>query len=72
MVGTLYTSPSPDSPPFLNIGDQIKKGEVLCILEAMEIMNELIAEYDCKILDILVKNGEKVEYGKTLFVVEKV
>ncbi len=72
MVGTLYTSPSPDSPPFLNIGDQIKKGEVLCILEAMEIMNELPAEYDCKILDILVENGEKVEYGKALFMVEKV
>jgi len=72
MVGTLYSSPSPDSPPFVKIGDTVRRGDVLCILEAMKIMNELEAEYDCKILDILVENGEAVEYDKPLFVVEKV
>jgi len=71
MVGTLYSSPSPDSPPFVKIGDKVRRGDVLCILEAMKIMNELEAEYDCKILDILVENGEPVEYGKPLFVVER-
>ena len=72
MVGTLYSSPSPDSPPFIKVGDRVKRGDVLCILEAMKIMNELEAEYDCKILDILVENGETVEYDKPLFIVEKV
>jgi acetyl-CoA carboxylase biotin carboxyl carrier protein len=72
MVGTLYSSPSPDSPPFVKVGDKVKRGDVLCILEAMKIMNELEAEYDCKILDILVGNGEAVEYGKPLFVVERI
>ena len=72
MVGTFYASPSPDSPPFVQVGDKVKKGDVLCILEAMKIMNELEAEYDCKILDILVKDGDPVEYDKPLFIVEKV
>jgi acetyl-CoA carboxylase biotin carboxyl carrier protein len=72
MVGTLYSSPSPDSPPFVKVGDKVKRGDVLCILEAMKIMNELEAEYDCKILDILAGNGEAVEYGKPLFVVERI
>jgi acetyl-CoA carboxylase biotin carboxyl carrier protein len=72
MVGTLYSSPSPDSPPFVRVGDSVKKGDVLCILEAMKIMNELEAEYDCKILEILAENGEPVEYGKPLFVVERI
>jgi len=72
MVGTLYASPSPDSPPFVKVGDRVKRGDVLCILEAMKIMNELEAEYDCKILDILVENGEPVEYDKPLFVVERI
>jgi len=72
MVGTLYASPSPDSPPFVKVGDRVKRGDVLCILEAMKIMNELEAEYDCKILDILVGNGEAVEYDKPLFVVERI
>ena len=71
MVGTLYSSPSPDSPPFVKAGDSVKSGDVLCILEAMEKMNELKAEFDCRILDILVPDGEAVEYGKPLFVVEK-
>ena len=72
MVGTFYASPSPDSPHFVQTGDKVKKGDVLCILEAMKIMNELEAEYDCKILDILVNDGDPVEYDKPLFIVEKV
>ena len=71
MVGTYYASPSPDSPPFIKVGDKVKKGQPLCILEAMKIMNELDAEFDCKIVDILVADGEAVEYDKPLFVVEK-
>jgi len=72
MVGTFYRAPSPDSPPFLNVGDTIKKGQTLCILEAMKIMNELEAEFDCKIIDILVEDGQPVEYDMPLFLVKKV
>ena len=72
MVGTFYRAPSPDSPPFVNVGDSVKKGQTLCILEAMKIMNELEAEFDCKILDILVEDGQPVEYDMPLFLVEKV
>ncbi|WP_353661706.1 acetyl-CoA carboxylase biotin carboxyl carrier protein [Hydrogenimonas sp. SS33] len=71
MVGTFYRSPSPDSPPFVKVGDTVKKGQTLCILEAMKIMNELEAEFDCKILDILVEDGQPVEYDMPLFLVEK-
>ena len=71
MVGTFYAAPSPDSPPFVNVGDSVRKGQTLCILEAMKIMNELEAEYDCKILEVLVKDGEPVEYDTPLFRVEK-
>ncbi len=71
MVGTFYAAPSPDSPAFVKVGDSVKKGQVLCILEAMKIMNELEAEYDCKILEILVQDGEPIEYDMPLFRVEK-
>jgi acetyl-CoA carboxylase biotin carboxyl carrier protein len=71
MVGTFYASPSPDAPPFVQVGDTVRKGQTLCILEAMKIMNEMDAEYDCKILEVLVQDGEAVEYDKPLFVVEK-
>ena len=72
MVGTYYASPSPDSPAFVKKGDTVKKGQVLAILEAMKIMNELEAEFDCKILDVLVSDGQPVEYDMPLFVVEKI
>jgi len=72
MVGTFYRAPSPDSPSFVNVGDTVRKGQTLCILEAMKIMNELEAEFDCKILDILVEDGQPVEYDMPLFLVEKV
>ena len=71
MVGTFYAAPSPDSPPFVQAGDTVRKGQTLCILEAMKIMNEVEAEYDCKILEVLVQDGEPVEYDKPLFRVEK-
>ncbi|QKF74363.1 acetyl-CoA carboxylase, biotin carboxyl carrier protein [Aliarcobacter faecis] len=72
MVGTYYSSPSPDSPAFCGIGDTVRKGQTLCILEAMKIMNEVEAEFDCKIVEILVQNGEPVEYDMPIFVVEKI
>ncbi len=71
MVGTFYSAPSPDSAPFVKAGDTVKKGQVIAILEAMKIMNELEAEYDCKILSVLVSDGQAVEYDMPLFIVEK-
>jgi len=71
MVGTFYGSPSPDSPAFVKAGDTVKKGQTLCILEAMKIMNELEAEYDCKILEVLVQDGQPIEYDTPLFKIEK-
>lgn len=72
MVGTYYSSPSPESPAFVKVGSTIKKGQTLCILEAMKIMNEVEAEFDCKILEILVKDGSPVEYDMPIFIVEKI
>jgi len=72
MVGTYYASPSPDSPAFVKKGDTVKKGQPLAILEAMKIMNELEAEFDCKIIDILVTDGQAVEFDMPLFAVEKI
>ena len=71
MVGTFYSSPSPESPSFVEVGSTVKKGQTLCILEAMKIMNEVEAEFDCKILEILVKDGSPVEYDMPMFCVEK-
>lgn len=71
MVGTYYSSPSPESPSFVEVGATVKKGQTLCILEAMKIMNEVEAEFDCKIIEILVKDGSPVEYDMPIFVVEK-
>jgi acetyl-CoA carboxylase biotin carboxyl carrier protein len=66
-VGTFYRSPSPETPPFVEVDQKIKKGQVLCIVEAMKLMNEIEAETDCTILEILVKNSEPVEFGQPLF-----
>ena len=71
MVGTFYQAPSPDSPPYVKVGDKIKKGQTLCIIEAMKIMNELEAEYDCEILEVLVEDGQPVEFDTPLFRVKK-
>lgn len=67
MVGTFYLKPSPNSEPYVEIGKKVKKGETLCIIEAMKLMNEIESEYEGEILEILVKDGEIVEYGKPLF-----
>ncbi len=71
MVATFYRAPSPTSPPYVEEGDEVKKGDVLCILEAMKIMNELEAEFPCRIEKILVENGQKVEYDQPLFLVKR-
>ncbi len=71
MVGTFYQAPSPGAAPFVNIGDIVKKGSTVAIIEAMKIMNEIESEFDCKILEILVSDGEPVEFDQPLFRVEK-
>ena len=70
MVGTFYRSPSPEAPPYVNIGDKIEVGHVLCIIEAMKLMNEIKSEIKGRIIDIHVENAEPVEFGQVLFVVE--
>lgn len=67
MVGTFYGSPSPDSDSFVKVGDSVKKGEVLCIIEAMKLMNEIESEVSGNIVEVLVKDGDMVEYGTPLF-----
>ena len=67
IVGTFYQSSSPDAPPFVSINDTIKKGDVLCIIEAMKLMNEIEAEVSGTIVEILVENGQAVEYDQPLF-----
>lgn len=71
IVGTIYRTPAPDAPPFVEEGKVVKKGETLCIIEAMKVMNELVAEFDCEILRILVDNQHFVEYGTPLFEVRR-
>lgn len=71
MVGTFYRAPSPDSPPFVQVGDTVSKGQTIGIIEAMKIFNEIEAEFDCKILEILVEDGQPVEYDMPLFLVER-
>ncbi|WP_297210515.1 MULTISPECIES: acetyl-CoA carboxylase biotin carboxyl carrier protein [Thermodesulfovibrio] len=70
LVGTFYRSPSPDSPPFVEVGTRVEKGQVLCIIEAMKIMNEIESEVSGVIKKILVENGQPVEYGEPLFLIE--
>ncbi|MBI5699770.1 acetyl-CoA carboxylase biotin carboxyl carrier protein [Candidatus Saganbacteria bacterium] len=71
MVGTFYRSPSPDSPPFVQEGDTIKTGQVVCIVEAMKLFNEIESEIGGKIVKILAENGKPVEYGQKLMLVKK-
>ena len=70
MVGTFYRAPTPDDPPFVEIGDRISNGQTVCILEAMKLMNELEAEVSGQIVEILVQNGEPVEFGQVLMRVD--
>ena len=72
MVGSFYRAPAPDAAPFVKEGDKVKKGQTICIIEAMKIMNEIEAEFDCEIVEILVENGEPVEFDTPLFRVKRV
>lgn len=69
IVGTFYSSPSPDKPPFVKIGDTVKKGDVIMIIESMKLMNEVQSDFDGKILDILVENGQAVEYDQPIMII---
>ena len=71
MVGTFYKAPSPDAPPFVKVGDNIEVGQVVCIIEAMKLMNEIKSEIKGKIASVLVENADPVEFGQTLFLVEQ-
>lgn len=71
IVGTYYRAPSPDAAPFVEVGQIVEKGQVLCIVEAMKLMNEIEAEYRCKVVKICKENAEPVEFGAALFIVEK-
>ena len=70
MVGVFYTAPGPDQPPFVSVGDRVKKGQVLCIVEAMKLMNEITAEQEGTVLQVCAESGALVEYGQTLLVLE--
>jgi acetyl-CoA carboxylase biotin carboxyl carrier protein len=69
-VGTFYRAPSPGAPPFVEVGDLVQKGKTLCIVEAMKLMNEIEAEISGKVVQILKKDGDSVEFGETLFLIE--
>mgnify|MGYP001575511419 CR=1 FL=1 len=70
MVGTFYATPAPDQPSYVEVGKKVKEGDVLCILEAMKLMNEIESDFDGKIVSVLVENGQPVEFGEPLFVIE--
>ncbi len=71
IVGTFYSASGPDIPAFVTVGDTVKAGDTVCILEAMKMMNEITADFDCEIEAVLVSNEQKVEYGQPLFRVRK-
>ncbi len=71
MVGTFYASPSPGARPFVEIGSQVSPGDTLCIIEAMKMMNQIESEVAGRVVSILAENGNPVEYGQTLFVIEE-
>ena len=70
IVGTFYRKPSPEKPPFVNIGDTVSEGDVVCIVEAMKMMNEIKSEYSGKIISILPSDGQPVEFDQTLIIIE--
>lgn len=70
MIGTFYRSSSPDKPPFANVGDDIKKGQTICIIEAMKLFNEIESEFSGKIVKVLVEDSTPVEYDQPLFLIE--
>lgn len=70
IVGTYYGSPGPEAAPFVSVGSKVKKGDVLCIIEAMKLMNEIESEVDGEVIEILVQNEQMVEYGQPLFLIK--
>jgi acetyl-CoA carboxylase biotin carboxyl carrier protein len=72
IVGTFFRAPSPEADPFVETGSKVKKGQVLCIVEAMKLMNEIESEVDGVVIKILVDNGQPVEYGEPLFLIEPI
>jgi len=70
LVGVYYAAPSPEAETFVSIGSKVKKGDVLCIIETMKLMNEIVAEQDGEIVDICIKNGDIAEYGQVLFKIQ--
>jgi oxaloacetate decarboxylase (Na+ extruding) subunit alpha len=70
MVGTFYRAPSPDAPSFVEVGSVVEKGDTLCIIEAMKMMNEIEAEFRGKVARVVAENGQTVEYGESLFMIE--
>lgn len=72
MVGTFYSSAAPDTPVLVEVGDMVEKGKVVCIIEAMKLMNEIECEYNGEIVECLVKDGEMIEYGQPLFKIREV
>ena len=70
MVGTFYRAPSPDAPPFIEVGQEIEPGQVVCIVEAMKLMNEIKAEVSGRVVELFAENGEPVEFGQPLFAVD--
>ncbi len=70
LVGTFYRKPSPDSDPFIKVGDIVKKGQVLCIIEAMKMMNEIKSEFDGEVSSIEIEDGQPVEFGQTIIVIQ--
>ena len=71
MVGTLYLSANPESPAYVSEGDRVKKGQVLCIIEAMKMLNQIEADVSGKIKKVLVENSQPVEFGQVLYIIEK-
>ena len=71
IVGTFYRAPSPESPSYVEVGSVVEKGQVFCIVEAMKLMNEIEAEFRCKVLEICKENAKPVEFGEPLFIVER-
>lgn len=70
IVGTFYAAPSPDSKPYVSVGDRVKKGDIIFIIESMKVMSEVLSEFDGVVKDICVGNGEAVEFGQTIMVLE--
>jgi acetyl-CoA carboxylase biotin carboxyl carrier protein len=70
IVGTFYRTPEPSAPPFVSVGDLVRKNQVLCIIEAMKLMNEIVSEYDGEIVEVFVESGQPVQYGERLFAIK--